>query len=513
MRNKIENPLIYFNKVPMGGFLMEKFDIYKDIAKRTGGDVYIGVVGPVRTGKSTFITRFTDLIVAPNIQNKNKRQIAVDEMPLSGVGKTITTTEPKFVPSEAVKIALKGKSYAMVRLIDCVGFMVDGAIGDKENDAPRLVKTPWNKEPVPFETAAEIGTDKVISEHSTVAVLVTTDGSVCDIERKNYIKAEEKAVEKLVNCGKPFVIVLNSKNPDSKECKSLCEELKNKYGTAVLPLDLLNASAEDLTEVIENILFEFPVRTFDIDLPKWMQVLPPESKLISNIINSVKEISPLIEKMKHRNLLTDGLTQLDGIKSVKEKNAELGEGKTVFQVEPDKNVFYNLLSELAGEEITDEYKLTSYIKELTHAKNNYRKLKTALTEVDDGGYGIVVPNDSEMVLKDPEVIRSGGRYGVKLKAGSNCMHLIKINLDAEVTPIYGTKQQCVDYAEFIKNEYQLDPEKVWNLSVFGKPLSKIISSELTNKISAMKNETKLKMQKTVTKIVNDGKGGILFVLL
>lgn len=492
---------------------MEKFDIYKDIAKRTGGDIYIGVVGPVRTGKSTFITRFTDLMVTPNIQSKTKRQIAIDEMPVSGVGKTITTTEPKFVPSEAVKISLKGKAAAKVRLIDCVGYMVDGAIGDKENNEPRMVKTPWSKEPMPFEKAAEIGTEKVISEHSTIGVLVTTDGSICDIERENYVKAEEKVVNKLNSSSKPFVIVLNSKNPNSSECKKLANDLNKKYGTSVICLDVQNATADDLAGVLESVLLEFPMRTFDIDIPKWMQVLPPESKVVSDIINVVKDVAPAIEKMKHGGYLCDALSTVSGVKYAKEKSVMLGEGKTVYELEPEKGLFYELLSELSGDEIQDEYKLMSYIKELNVAKENYRKLKSALYEVNENGYGIVVPGDGEMSLADPEVVRSSGRYGVKLKATSSCMHLIKINLDAEVTPIYGTKQQCVDYAEFIKSEYEKDAEKVWNSNVFGKPLSSIVSGEIASKIGSMKNQTKEKMRKTVTRIINQGKGGVICILL
>lgn len=492
---------------------MEKFDIYKDIAKRTGGDVYIGVVGPVRTGKSTFITRFTDVMVTPNIQNKNKRQIAIDEMPVSGVGKTITTTEPKFVPSEAVKIALKGKACCKVRLIDCVGYMVEGAIGDKENDEPRFVKTPWNDKPIPFEQAAEIGTEKVIGEHSTIGVLVTTDGSVCGIERSNYVKAEEKAVNKLNESNKPFVIVLNSLNPDGKECKKLAEELKNKYGAAVIPLDAANATADELSEVLEKVLLEFPMRSFDVCLPDWMKVLPSDSKAVSAVITSIKEISPQIEKMKHAELIEETVSLVEGVKGVKIKRSALGEGKVVYEVEPEKGLFLELLSELTGDEINSEYKLMTYVKELNEAKNNYRKLKNALSEVNENGYGIVVPGDGEMTLKEPEVVRQGGRYGVKLKAESSCMHLIKINLDAEVTPVYGTKQQCDDYAEFIKSEYENDADKVWNTNVFGKPLSYIVSSEIANKINSMKEETKGKMKRTVTKIINEGKGNVICILI
>jgi stage IV sporulation protein A len=412
-----------------------------------------------------------------------------------------------------VKITLKGKSTANVRLIDCVGFMVEGAIGDKENDKPRLVKTPWSNDLIPFEKASEIGTQKVIAKHSTIAVMVTTDGSVSSIPRENYVVAEEKTVAELVKANKPFIIVINSVNPNSESCEIIKREIEGKYGVGAICLNLQTATADDLTAVIEKVLLEFPMRSFDVVLPKWMQVLPPESKVITGIINAVNEVSPLIEKMKHGSILQDAVSSVEGVKQVKKSVALLGEGKTVYEVEPDKNLFYSFLSELAGDEIDGEYKLMSFIKELSVAKQNYNKLKNALLEVNDNGYGIVVPSENEMILQDPEVVRYGSRYGVKLKAGSNCMHLIKINLDAEVTPVYGTKQQCTDYADFIKNQYAVEPEKVWNSSVFGKPLSSIIASELQNKVASMKEETKAKMKKTVTKIINEKKATVFCILI
>ena len=492
---------------------MEKFDIYKDIAKRSGGDLYIGVVGPVRTGKSTFVSRFSELIITPNIQSKNKKLIAVDELPVSSSGKTVTTVEPKFVPSEAVKIAIKGKGSVSVRLIDCVGFMVDGAIGGDENGEERLLKTPWEQEPMPFSKAAELGTKKVILDHSTIAVMVTTDGTIADIKRENYIKAEEKTISELKKANKPFVIALNSADPNSVECKEIADSMQEKYGASVVRVNLLTATAEDLTSVIEKVLYEFPIRLIDIALPKWLQVLPSDSKVILEVIKAVKEIAPSTEKMKHGHLLGEAVSVVDGIKSVNEKTTKLGEGKIVYSVEPDKNLYYQILSELSSVEITDELALAKYIKELTIAKDNYEKLKSALSEVEENGYGVAIPSDSEMILKEPEVIKTGGRYGVKLKAGSSCMHLIKINLDASVTPIYGTKKQCEDYAEFIKEEYNIDKNKVWNTTVFGKPLSSLIQNEIARKIYSMKDETKTKMKKTVNKIVNDGKGGILCILI
>ena len=492
---------------------MEKFDIYKDIAKRTNGDIYIGVVGPVRTGKSTFITKFMNLMVTPNIANKNKKQIAIDEMPQSGSGKTITTTEPKFVPSEGVKISLKNKTQAKVRLIDCVGYLIDGVLGDKENDEPRLVKTPWSKEPIPFEKAASIGTERVISEHSTMGVLVTTDGSFTEIPRENYIKAEEKVVQKLKEAGKPFVIVLNVKEPESQKSIELCEQLSEKYGVKVIPLDLLNVTEKGLSDVLESVLMEFPLKSFDVKLPKWMQVLPASSEVISSIIDTVKEIASATEKMKDFQLVKDAILGIDGVKRINETDVLLGEGKAVYEIEPKSELFYKLLSELSGDDILGEFELMSYVKELNVAKENYRKLKQALLQVDENGYGIVIPSESEMSLSDPEVVKRGGMHGVKLKANTSCMHLIKVNLDAEVSPISGTEKQCNYFAEFIKSEYQENPNKVWNTDVFGKPLSSLVSDEIINKISGMKDGIKTKMRKTVTKIVNEGKGNVICIVI
>lgn len=492
---------------------MEKFDIYKDIAKRTNGDVYIGVVGPVRTGKSTFITKFMNLMVTPNISNKNKRQIAIDEMPQSGAGKTITTTEPKFVPSEGVKITLKNKGQAKVRLIDCVGYLIDGVLGDKENEEPRLVKTPWEDDPMPFERAASIGTEKVIKEHATLGVLVTTDGSFSEIPRENYVKAEEKVVNKLKEANKPFVIVLNVQNGVDKKALNLAKELSEKYGVSVIPLDLLNATEEDFTAVLESVLLEFPLKCFDVKLPKWMQVLPSSSEIISSIIQTVKEVASVTDKMKDYSLIENALSSIDGIKRICGLKVLMGEGRVEYEIEPNGELFYKLLSELSGDTILDEFNLMSYVKELNVAKENYRKLKEGLSQVDENGYGIVIPAQCEMSLNEPEVFKKGGCYGVKLKAKTSCMHLIKINLDAEVSPISGTEKQCKDFAEFIKAEYEENPTKVWNTDVFGKPLVSLVSDEIVNKISSMKDGIKNKMRKTVTRIVNEGKGGVICILL
>ncbi len=492
---------------------MDKFDIYKDIAKRTDGDMYIGIVGPVRTGKSTFINKFMEYVVTPNISSKNKKQIAIDEMPQSGEGKTITTTEPKFVPSESVKISLKGKGLAKVRLIDCVGYLVDGALGDKEDGKDRLVKTPWNSQPIPFEKAAEIGTEKVIKEHATIGIVVTTDGSIVDIDRENYVNAEERVVNEMKESGKPFVVVLNCVDANSQNAQSLAEKLSLKYGVKVIPINVLQATESQLVEILSSLLMEFPMKTFDVCLPKWMQVLPPESKIISTICEKVKEVSSAVVRMKHYSLIEDALKEIDGIQNNIETKCFLGEGKIEYKVDVDNSLFYDLITEMAGEEISDEFMLMQYVKDLKTAKASYEKTKNALNEVYENGYGIVVPSDGDMTLQNPEVVKQGGRYGVKIKATTDCMHLIKINLDAEVSPISGTQQQCTDFANFLQKEYEENPEKVWNTDVFGKKLSTLVNEEIASKLNSMKNETKNKMRKTVTRIVNEGKGGVICILL
>ncbi|MBE5744151.1 MAG: stage IV sporulation protein A [Clostridiales bacterium] len=492
---------------------MEKFDVYKDIAKRTDGDILIGVVGPVRTGKSTFITKFSDILVTPNITNKTKRQIAIDELPQSGSGKTITTTEPKFVPAESVKISIKGKAQAKVRLIDCVGYMVDGALGTEENGEMRLVKTPWSDQPIPLDKASEIGTEKVIKEHSTVGVLVTTDGSFTDIARENYVQAEEKVVADLKKCGKPFVIVLNTKNVKDKGAIELKESLSAKYGVKVILTNLISIGEEGILEILENLLLEFPLKSFDVNIPKWMQVLPFENEMIAGIIEKVKDVSKIATKMKHYKVIEDALLGIDCVDGVTSATANLGEGLASYEIKVKDGLFYEMLSSLSGDVIDDEFALMSYVKELAIAKQNYIKLKDALQEVDDNGYGIVIPTEPDMELSSPEVVKRGGAFGVKLKAKTSCMHLLKIGVEADVSPISGTEQQCKDFAGFLKEQYEENPEKIWKTDIFGKQLSTLVCEEIVGKISSMKPEIKEKMRKTVTKIVNDKKSRLVCIIL
>ncbi len=498
----------------MGGFfIVEKYDIYNDIAKRTGGDIYVGVVGPVRTGKSTFITKFMENLVIPNISNKLNKQIATDEMPQSADGKTIMTTQPKFVPANAVKIQMKNKATANVRLIDCVGYLIDGAVGHEENDKPRLVKTPWSNKEIPFEKAAEIGTKKVISEYSTIGILVTCDGSFTDIPRANYVSAEERVVKELKEIGKPFVIVLNSKNPNSEECIKLKNSLEEKYGVTVLAENVTELTDKDISGIIEKVLFEFPMQSFDITLPKWMQALPPESKIIGSVLDKVKQRACRMRKMKDFNEIIDLFNAEDKLNNPEISQVKLGEGVSEFDITAKSGLFYEVLSEECGDEIEDEYQLISYVKSLAEAKKHYSKIKTALEQVEETGYGIVTPAIDEMTLSEPELVKQGGRYGVKLKASAPSLHIMKVDVSTEISPLVGTERQGEDLVNYLLSEFESHPEDIWRTNMFGKPLNDLVNEGLASKITAMPVEAQNKMRKTLTKIVNEGRGGIICILL
>ena len=492
---------------------MERYDIYKDIAKRTGGDIYIGVVGPVRTGKSTFIAGFMDNLVMPNIANKNKKQIAVDEMPQSGQGKTITTTEPKFIPGEAVKISLKGKATAKVRLIDCVGYMVDGAIGHEENGAARMVKTPWSSDPVPFEKAAEIGTRKVIADHSTIGILVTTDGSFTEIPRKNYEPAEERSVAELKAIGKPFVIVLNTKNEGSSEVKDLSASLEKKYEVPVVIMNVITGKSEDFMKVFEKVLMEFPIKSFDVILPDWMQALPGDSKIIGEITDCVRTASASMSKMKDYPNLEQAFSGQESVESPNEIGVYPGDGKAECTLKAKEGLFYKVLSEECGDDLTDDYRLMSYVKQLSVAKNEYVRLKQALNDAEENGYGIVLPSGREIEVEEPELIKRGGRYGVRIKAKAESLHIIKISAGASVSPMVGTEKQCMEFIEFLKNEGGEDKGKLLDTNVFGKPLYELVDDELSGKMNVMPDSTKIKLRKSLNRMVNEGKYRIICLLI
>ena len=492
---------------------MEKFDIYKDISSRTNGDIYIGVVGPVRTGKSTFITRFMEKLVIPNISNKLQKQIATDEMPQSADGKTIMTTQPKFVPANAVKVQFKNKSTANVRLVDCVGYLVGGAVGHEEDDKPRLVKTPWDDKEIPFTKAAEIGTKKVIEEYSTVGVVVTTDGSFGEIPRENYIAAEERVISELKTIKKPFIVLLNTANPKDEKTSDLVANLEQKHDVPVVAVNADKLTADDIGLVMEKLLLEFPMRSFNVNLPDWMRALPQDNPIIAQFLLELKESSFNMKKMRDYGAvgcLSDGNDNLD---CVDVSELKLGEGVCEYKVSTKPELYFKVLSEECGENIENDYQLLSYIKSFSNEKRKFAKIKDALVSAEDTGYGVVLPTVEEMDLEEPVLVKQGGRYGVKLKASAPSLHIMKVDVSTEVAPIVGTEKQGEDLINYIMGKFQDNPSGIWETNMFGKSLHDLVNEGLTGKLNAMPKETQGKMRKTLTRIVNENRGGILCILL
>ena len=492
---------------------MDKYQIYDDIKSRTNGDIYVGVVGPVRVGKSTFISEFMKRLVLPNIENKNVRERATDELPQSADGKTVMTTQPKFVPNEAVKISVAENVNLKVRMIDCVGYLVSGAMGTTENDKPRLVKTPWSDEEMPFEKAAEIGTKKVIVEHSTIGVVLTTDGSVTDIDRASYVEAEEKVVAEMKECGKPFVMVLNCKNPNSNESKKLAQSLCEKYSAQVLAMNVAEMKDSDIDQIFEKVLMEFPIQRVKVNMPKWLQALSFSNPIISEVVGEIKKFASGLTKVVDAKKETIVFTESESFDPITFSNIEMGDGIVSFNVVPKENLFYRVLSDECGFAINDDYELVSYIKNLAIAKIEYDKLKTALEEVEQTGYGIVVPNKSEYTLEQPEMVKQGSKYGVKIKASAPSLHIIKVDVETEVTPLVGTEQQSQDLVEYLTEQFESSPEEIWNTNLLGKSLSSLVDENISAKIVMMPEDAQRKMKKTLGRIINEGKGGVLCILL
>ena len=491
---------------------MEKFSsIYTDISKRTNGDVYIGVVGPVRCGKSTFIQKFIENFVLDNIANKNDRERTKDEMPQASAGNMIMTTKPQFVPNEAVKIKI-GNATMSVRLIDSVGFVVDGSQGAEENDKPRLVKTPWSEKEIPFVQAAEIGTEKVIKEHSTIAIAVTTDGSFGDIPRESFVEAEKKTIKALKQTGKPFVLLLNSQNVDEKTLK-LAQQLKNEYKVAVLPMNINEFKKEDADIIMTEILKEFPIEVVNIKMPKWLKPLQSTNSIVREVLDCVYDSVKDANKIANYNTNTILFENSENFEPIINTNIEMGNGSITFEIVPKDGLFYKVLSEECGMEIKDDFALVSSLKELTFAKQRYDKLSFALSQVEENGYGIVIPNINEMELKEPEIVRSGGKCGVKLKAQAPSLHIMKVNVETEVSPIMGGAQQSEDLAKYLLQEFENNPQGIWQTNMFGKSLESLVNEGLNSKLTNMPTNLQNKLRKTVGRIVNEGKGGILCILL
>lgn len=483
-------------------------NIYREIAERTGGDIYVGVVGPVRSGKSTFVFNFMQKLVLPHIADENDRKRALDQLPQSADGKTIMTTQPKFVPDRAVKLSMDQYT-ANVRLIDCVGYLVEGAEGHVQDGKLRLVNTPWSADPMPFDVAAETGTEKVATEHSTVAVVVTTDGSFTDIPRANYVAAEEKSVRALQQAGKPFTVLLNSAHPESENTKALAAALSEKYNVSVLPLNVATATAQQLEEVVRQLLLEFPVRRICVDMPKWMRALDQSSEIISAILEKVKNSVGQITKMKDCKKLTEQLNSCDGVENCLLTESDLGSGKATYTLTVKGDLFFRMLSQQAEEDITDEFSLMKYVTASAEANRCFGGMKDALQQADNLGYGIVMPNSEKMQLDEPQVVKQGSVYGVRLKASAPSYHIIKVDVNTEVSPMVGTEQQ----SRYLLAEYKQNPQSVWHANMFGKTMAGLAKDGLEGKCAAVPAEVREKLTKTVSRIVNENRGGLICLLL
>lgn len=492
---------------------MEGFDIYRDIADRTGGDIYIGVVGPVRTGKSTFIKRFMDLLVLPNIENVYSRERAKDELPQSAAGKTIMTTEPKFVPNEAVEIRLDEDLKLKVRLIDCVGYPVEGAGGYNDGGEPRMVNTPWSEEKMPFAKAAEIGTRKVIAEHSTIGVVITTDGSIGELDRDGYVEAEERVISELKALEKPFIVILNSAAPFSEQTGALAAQLKEKYSVPVVPINCAQLKGENITSLLEQLLYEFPLAQVGINLPKWLEVLPSDHSIKSGIIEAIKNMPGELSTLRRVKELPSAILEDENVKKAYIESIDLGSGSALIDVAVADELFYTVLSETTGTEIADESELIETIRELSEAKKHYDKVKFALEEVSRKGYGVVMPSLEEMELSKPEVAKHAGKYGIKLKASAPSIHMIRADIETTVAPIVGSEEQSKELADYLAGQFEGNKENLWSYNIFGRSMSDLIKEDLNSKVGRIPEDAQMKFQETLQKIMNEGSGGMICILL
>lgn len=493
---------------------MNSSDIYKGISTRTGGDIYIGIVGPVRTGKSTFIKNFMENLVIPGIDSPYKQNRAIDELPQSAGGKTIMTTEPKFVPNESVEVTLDGNVKMRTRLVDCVGYLVDDALGHMENGLPRMVKTPWLEEPLPFIKAAEMGTRKVIEDHSTIGVVVTTDGSITEIGRENYINAEQRVIKELKNIKKPFVVVLNSKHPNDEKTLKLRDSLSNEYNVPVITSDVLNLTKKDCVELFSRVLEEFPVTEIAFKLPIWFTMLNYDYPMKFDVISAIKDKFSKDYSIREINTIAKEFANDTQIfKSVTVETAKMENGSVIINMDIKEEVFFKVLSEKSGIEITSECDIFKAIDDYSNIRKEYNKIRIALDEVRIKGYGIVTPQIDELTLEEPEIVKQGSKYGVKLKASAPSIHMIRCDIETEVSPTVGSEKQSEDLVKYLLAEFENDPKQIWKSNIFGKSLHELVNEGLHNKLYKMPDEAQMKIQETIERLINEGSGGLICIIL
>ena len=493
--------------------MMEERNIYQDISRRTNGDIYLGIVGPVRTGKSTFIKRFMDTLVIPNIRNEEQRERAHDELPQSSAGRTIMTTEPKFIPENAVEVMLSGNASFRVRMIDCVGYIVPSALGYIENEAPRMVKTPWFDEAIPFDMAAEIGTKKVITDHSTIGLVITTDGSISDIDREEYEEAEERVIRELQEINKPFIVLLNTVDPDTREIRQLAAALSEKYGVPVEPVSCMELDEQEIKRILARILFEFPVKEIKVDMPKWVSSLDQEHWLRSRLFSVIQSGAGHAEKIREVSDIADHIADCEYVTRSETSAVDLGTGQARLRVELDGKLFYQVLGEKTGLSIADEGGLLDAMAELSKVKAQYERVRQAYEDVNESGYGIVMPTMEELTLEEPEIIKQGGRYGVRLRANAPSVHMMKTTIKTEITPIVGSEQQSEELVNYLLKEFEEDPSKIWESNIFGKSLHELVNEGLHNKLYRMPADARKKMKETTERIINDGCNGLICIIL
>ena len=487
--------------------------IYSDIARRTDGNIYLGVVGPVRTGKSTFITRLMNTLVIPNITDDFQRGRANDELPQSSAGKTIMTTEPKFVPEKAVSIVLDDGVKMNVRLIDCVGYIVPSAIGYIENEAPRMVMTPWFNEEVPFNMAAEVGTRKVITEHSTIGIVVTTDGSITDIPREEYQAAEERIINELKEINKPFVVLLNCQDPDSRESRTLAAEMEQKYSAPVMAVNCLDVNEDQIKELLSKVLLQFPVREIKIKMPKWVTALDREHWLKKAVFGCIREAASKVSGISDIKGCADEISECEYVTRVSPEDVDLGTGSCVIDITLKNELFYQILGETTGLELHDESDLMPCMIELAKIKQKYERVRGALEEVEATGYGIVLPTMDELTLEEPKIVKQGGKYGVRLKASAPSIHMMSADITTEINPIVGSEKQSEELIAYLLTDFEENPKKIWESNIFGKSLHELVNEGLHNKLNRMPADARMKLQETIQRIINEGCGGLICIIL